>query len=197
MSDNTLILYGKRVELKRLLPTRANAVLWARLTRQNLRRLERFMPLWCSDANVDLSLAQLHANEDMSYKKSADGYYFIFYGEEPIGLLTAFTQQDETELTYWVDKYYTGRGFATESVRVLETYLFENNAHVLKLLIDPENTPSLKVAGRLGYVLSDTCYIKTAEQYRALCRASLAARRIRLARRASDMMALQNQGRER
>lgn len=60
---------------------------------------------------------------------------------------------DEVELGYIVAPAERGRGVATQALRWLTTWAFEElGAQRITLIIDVENEPSRKVAQRCGYV---------------------------------------------
>lgn len=60
------------------------------------------------------------------------------------------------ELGYFLDRNQTGKGYASELVRLLEDYLFAKGFHRLKLEIDERNLPSQRVAERTGFVYEGT-----------------------------------------
>lgn len=60
------------------------------------------------------------------------------------------------ELGYFLDRSQTGKGYASELVRLLEDYLFAKGFHRLKLEIDERNLLSQRVAERTGFVYEGT-----------------------------------------
>ncbi len=60
----------------------------------------------------------------------------------------------EVELGYIVGHWARGRGVATESLRLLTRWAFDElGAQRIELIIESANAPSVKVAERCGYVL--------------------------------------------
>lgn len=58
---------------------------------------------------------------------------------------------------YWLDRQETGRGYATWAVALLIDHaLLEIGLHRVEVAIRPENTASLRVAGRLGLLEEGT-----------------------------------------
>lgn len=168
MTDEFIYLKGSRVELKRLSPTRENALMWSVLTQKNVYRLERFMEMWCGDVDPDWALRCLYINQSSMWHDRVDGFYFIFLKKQMIGLITAHTKKDKTELSYWLDKSKTGHGYATEAMSILENYLFKKQKLTLTLYIDPKNKPSLNLAKRLKYVKEGEYYVKSFERHQKL-----------------------------
>jgi len=63
-----------------------------------------------------------------------------------------FIDEQQVELGITLAKIQHGKGFATEALKVLITYLFEKfNKHRIIASIDPENTSSIKLFERLGF----------------------------------------------
>lgn len=59
--------------------------------------------------------------------------------------------RDEVEVAYLLDRAYWGQGLATEAARAIVAYAFEQ-LHLTRLvcLIEPGNTASARVAGKIG-----------------------------------------------
>lgn len=57
---------------------------------------------------------------------------------------------------YLLDRGQTGKGYASELVRLVEDCLFANGFHRLVIEADVRNTASQRVAERLGYVYEGT-----------------------------------------
>lgn len=56
------------------------------------------------------------------------------------------------EIGYWIDKDHIGSGFATEAASALTQVGFEiARARRIDIRVEPENTPSNRVAEKLGY----------------------------------------------
>jgi RimJ/RimL family protein N-acetyltransferase len=60
------------------------------------------------------------------------------------------------ELAYWIRSDAEGQGYVSETVRVLEGYLFMRGFHRVEIRCDVLNTASAKVAERCGYVREGT-----------------------------------------
>ena len=54
---------------------------------------------------------------------------------------------------YWIDKAYANRGFTTQAVELMTAFGFgELGLHRLEISMRPENTASIKVAEKSGYI---------------------------------------------
>ena len=66
---------------------------------------------------------------------------------------------DEVFLEYAVLKEYRGMGYASDLVREVSSYLFENyNIKSIRLDIDPSNKNSILVANSCGFNLDEEDY---------------------------------------
>jgi RimJ/RimL family protein N-acetyltransferase len=120
---------------------------------------------WCADINVMRYLGgktydRISAWRHLAYQIGhwvLRGYGYYAVEEKTTGAFVGrvgFTNQAgwpgfELGWTIWPD--YQGRGYATEAARMLLPYAFEklDQPHVISL-IHPDNTPSRKVAQKLG-----------------------------------------------
>ncbi len=79
----------------------------------------------------------------------------------------------KTEIGYWLDAGYTGRGLVTRACRAVITALFQRQGlHRIEIMCMTENRPSRAVAERLGFtfegVLRESVWISTAFRDHAL-----------------------------
>lgn len=66
-------------------------------------------------------------------------------------------QPDEAEISYGLVASHRGQGIASEIAAALVDYAFGTlNLRRILATIDPNNTPSLRVAEKLGFVLKET-----------------------------------------
>ena len=57
------------------------------------------------------------------------------------------------ELSYFLDKRYTGNGYATQATKALEDLFFKQGGHRCEIFCNEMNKNSRKLAERLGYQL--------------------------------------------
>ena len=130
----------------------------------------------CADMNVMRYLGgrtfdQVHAWRHMAYMIGhweLRGYGYYAVEEKATGDLVGrvgYTNQvgwPAFELGWTIFPAYQGRGYATEAARMLLAYAFEalGQPHVISL-IHPDNTPSRRVAERLGQAIEGETTIMT------------------------------------
>ena len=78
-------------------------------------------------------------------------------GKNLIGQITmggvAYGAMRGAHIGYWIDRAYANRGFTTQAVNMLTSFGFQELAlHRIEINIRPENTPSIKVAEKAGYI---------------------------------------------
>ena len=90
------------------------------------------------------------------FKRDGGRYgYMIFKGATLIGYAGIKIRPNEhvAELSYFLDKRYTGNGYATKAVKTLEDLFFRQGGHRCEIFCNEPNKNSRKVAERLGYQL--------------------------------------------
>ena len=90
------------------------------------------------------------------FKKNGGRYgYMMFKGKLLIGYAGIKVRPNGhvAELSYFLDKRYTGNGYATKATKALEDLFFKQGGHRCELFCNEMNKNSRKVAERLGYQL--------------------------------------------
>ena len=90
------------------------------------------------------------------FKKNGGHYgYMIFKDKILIGYAGIKVRPNGhvAELSYFLDKRYTGNGYATKATKALEGLFFKQGGHRCELFCNETNQNSRKVAERLGYQL--------------------------------------------
>ena len=89
-------------------------------------------------------------------EKNGDQFVYAIYRQKTfIGLISAMNismQHKQAEIGYWLDIGFSGRGFMTEAVSLLEKELFDNGFNRIIIYTDVLNTKSADVARRCGFV---------------------------------------------
>ena len=77
---------------------------------------------------------------------------------EPVGMcgIDHWSGTDVAQFGYWLAAVARGRGFATRSVRLMTSWLFERGAARVFLTIGAENAASAAVARRAGFTYEGT-----------------------------------------
>lgn len=141
-----------RIELPE--PDHAKAV--NNLVRENLSRLQQWMPWAVDDYSVKHATEWIQRTNDTREK---DGSFnaLIFLDGEIIGTI-GFHDLDTTNkhaaIGYWVDQSHEGKGIVTRCTRVLIEYLFsEIGLNRIQINCNVENRRSRAVPERLGFML--------------------------------------------
>jgi RimJ/RimL family protein N-acetyltransferase len=79
---------------------------------------------------------------------------FAFVGHASVHALQ--WKHECAELAYWVTSASEGKGYVSEAVGVLESYLFDVGFHRVEIRCDVLNLASARVAERCGYTLDGT-----------------------------------------
>ena len=158
MSEFPKEIKGKRIELKTVEPTFANALMIFEIVKNSRDHLLPWLD-WAASDKVEDTFAFLQTIKESREKKMK--YDFgIFKDGKYIGNAGIFNISEKTrsaEIGYWLDKAYAGQGYVSEALKLLEKEAFGNygiNRIVIKC--DTRNTPSANVARRNGYTLEGT-----------------------------------------
>lgn len=135
---------------------------------------EAFIPWleWAADyTNEDafnfLKLVDADWNNDTQFE------YAIYLENIFIGLISILNvtrKHKRAEIGYWLDTDYTGNGYMTEAVRIIEKELFDNDFNRIVIHTDVLNIKSAKIPQTLGYrldgILRQDIYSKTNNRFR-------------------------------
>jgi len=66
------------------------------------------------------------------------------------------TQKNQAELAYAISKPFTGNGYITQSLKKLSSWAFDQGYRTLQIIVNKENTPSIRVAKNCGFVWKAT-----------------------------------------
>jgi len=92
---------------------------------------------------------------DLSDRARGEYRWLVEEGRAPVGTVAATNVSwgmGYAEISYMLDEARHGRGLGTRAVALLVEKLFrETDLHRLYALISPENTPSVRIAERLGF----------------------------------------------
>jgi len=90
--------------------------------------------------------------------KAGRSYSFgIFSGPNLIGQINLggiiYGALRGAHIGYWIDKNYANRGYMSEAVNMVTDFAFnELELHRIEINIRPENSPSIRVAEKCGYL---------------------------------------------
>ena len=145
------VVEGSQVVLKMLSPTLTNAQMVCDLVKKNTMYLYPFLKEVVTDGESVLkALHHLRRADNLKHEDDT-ALYYIFHQGKMVGAIEALMYPHERELRFWLDHDVKGKGLMSESVLLMEKMLFERNQDRIILGILDSNTPSLKLAKRLGY----------------------------------------------
>jgi [ribosomal protein S5]-alanine N-acetyltransferase len=156
-SDDTApVVRSERLWLRA--PVMADHAAWADLRGQSRQHLTPWEPQWSMDelARVSFRRRLRHYANDI---KEDLGYAFLIFhinSHELLGGLTlSNVRRGVTQaacLGYWIGEPHQGKGYMTEAVRAVSTFVFtELKLHRLEAACLPHNTPSISVLERAGF----------------------------------------------
>ncbi len=64
--------------------------------------------------------------------------------------------KNQAELAYAISKSFTGNGYITQSIKKLSSWAFDQGFKKLQIIVNQENTPSIRVAENCGFVWKTT-----------------------------------------
>lgn len=93
---------------------------------------------------------------DEDWNNNTQFVYAIYLENTFIGVISILNvawQHKRAEIGYWLDTDYTGNGYMTEAVRLIEKELFDNDFNRIVIHTDVLNVKSAKIPQTLGYKL--------------------------------------------
>lgn len=151
---NTLI--GPRLVLKKAKATLKLAKVMFKVVDENRLHLRPWLPWEKLEKKVEDALIYL-VEKEKTNKKGEEIDYGIFINKEYAGNISAFKinkVKKSAEIGYWISSKFSGKGYVTEAVSILEKELFENlKLNRVVIQCDEENLASAKVAQKCHYTL--------------------------------------------
>lgn len=165
---------GQDVVLKILSPTEDNAEKVCSLVQKNKDYLSVFFQKLVhafSDKRGTLNV--LRFDEEQRECQKAINYY-IFVKDKIIGEISAswLSKDSYASIVYWLDEKYSGKGYMSQSVKMMENLLFKAGHNEIRLYIDAANWRSAKVADNNEYQISECTnyYFKTKQKWWNNCK---------------------------
>ena len=159
---------GKRIYLEK--HKLNSASLMYSVIKQNRDYLAEFLP-WVQYTNsISDSEFFIKTTHNLWQINSAFEYAIYLHDNKQyignIGAINVSFENESSEIGYWIDSRYSGNGYMTEAVKVLEKYLFKNGFIRLEIKCDPDNLKSKNIALkrkhqldgclRSNYIINDT-----------------------------------------
>ena len=145
------ILNSKRLRLEILPPLPEYAEQLSKLVNKNRDHLD----MWRGDVlkyeTPDTAFYKL-LMDNYYYERNEGYFYHIMKGKNIIGHISLLSSGKFWEVAYWLDKDYTGQGYMREALSTLEKAWFQKCTDPITVLIKPQNSASLNVVHKMGYV---------------------------------------------
>ena len=147
-------LSDQNVNLKRPLPDKETALVLFNSIDKSRNAFSPWLD-WIENTNSAEDTLRFLQEADQDWNNQTQFVYAIFYQEAFAGLISALNvsrKNKRTEIGYWLDIDYMGKGLMQKAVSLIEKELFENGFNRIVIHTDALNVKSANVAKRLGYV---------------------------------------------
>ena len=128
----------------------------------NANRFKRFFPVTLAQ-NLTPTLSTYFVNQKVRQFHNKEEFLYVLKELEnrTVMGLVYIKELDWTkkqgELAYCIGYQYEGKGYTTQSVRVLSNYAFrELGLRTLQIIVHKSNHPSIRVAEKCGYIWKKT-----------------------------------------
>jgi ribosomal-protein-serine acetyltransferase len=147
-------LVGERLVLKRNVPNMELAKTMFQIIDANRKHLGKWLPWERFTLKIEDSMKYLVDTEKKINNKEKIDYGIYLEGKYMgnIGLFDLDEKKKSGEIGYWITSELSGKGYASEAVKILEKEGFENlGLNRIQIKCDERNKPSAKVAEKCGY----------------------------------------------
>lgn len=126
---------------------------------RNREHLKEWLPWVDGVTNIEDVEKYIQTNiDDFANKKAVD--FGVWYEDNLVGSVGTNKMDNynkKTEIGYWLDKEYTGKGIMLKSVKSFTKYLFDNlDINRIEIKVSPENKKSLSIPEKLGFIYEGT-----------------------------------------
>ncbi len=166
------LINGKRITLQRLSCDMKTAkTMFSVIDRCR----ETFLPWlgWVKNTNAPSDTLTFLEISDNDWQNKSQFVYGIYLEKNFIGLISVINvswRHKRAEIGYWLDTDYTGNGYMTEAIQLIETELFENDFNRIVIHTDVLNVKSAKLPQALGYahegILRQNIYSEPHQRFR-------------------------------
>ena len=145
-------LESERLFLRQITPDDVKEVFALRSNRDVMKYIPRPLCIIEEDAIalINMMLQRIETNEGINWAITLKN------SDKLIGYIGHFRIEWEnfrSEIGYMILPEYSGKGIATEAVKLLVAYGFDDmKMHSIEAIIDPENIPSAKVLEKNGFI---------------------------------------------
>jgi len=126
------------------------------IVKRNYEHLHPFLHWVTADYSLENAREFIRQTEK-AVAENTSRAYGIFYREKIVGLISFVNfkwTSRSTEIGYWIDKNYEGKGIITESCKALVDYAFEEfGMNRIEIRCATENVRSRRIPERLNFTL--------------------------------------------
>lgn len=147
-------LKGERLVLKRNVPDIELAKTMFKLIDSNRKHLGKWLPWEKFTLKVEDSMKYLFDTDKKINEKEKIDYGIYLDGKYVgnIGIFDLDEKKKSGEIGYWISAEYSGNGYMTEAVKILEKEGFENlGLNRIQIKCDEKNKPSARIAEKCRY----------------------------------------------
>jgi ribosomal-protein-serine acetyltransferase len=165
-------IQGKRISLKRpSFNIETAKIIYATIDKCR----DVFLPWlgWVKTTNSTNDTLNFLEMVENDWNKNCQFVYEIYVGEIFVGLISIINvswSHKRAEIGYWLDTDYTGNGYISEALALIEKELFDNNFNRIVIHTDVLNLRSANVAIKAGYkhegILRQNIYSEPNQRYR-------------------------------
>ena len=123
---------------------------------ENYEHLRPFLHWVTEDYSLE-SAREFIGQTQSAFAENSGQTYGIFYNEKIVGVIGFITfnwESKRTEIGYWIDGNYEGKGIITEACKVLINYAFDElEMNRIEIRCATENTRSRAIPERLNFKL--------------------------------------------
>lgn len=152
-------LVGKRIVLKITKADISTASYIFKVINENRKHLAPWLPWERGIKKVEDQLRYLF-DKEVEFKLGKKVDYGIYLKNKYIGNIGIFNIHQgnkSAEIGYWLSADFSGKGYMTEAVKILEKEFFVNHKlNRIQIKCDEKNKASMSVAERCGYRLEGT-----------------------------------------
>ncbi len=161
--DNTLpdeiLSIGSDFSLRRIPVNETGVKQIFDLFENNRAETDRFLAGLSSNYSDIERTMKIFSNKSKVHQVSASVslFYGLYNGDECVGLCQTECNCSEAEINLLVDKNHDKKGYASETIRLIERELFARGIETVKICCDVENYASARVIQKNKYIY-EQCY---------------------------------------
>jgi ribosomal-protein-serine acetyltransferase len=125
------------------------------LVEKDRTRLEQFLPWVPRNKTLEDQKSYIQFSQDSWLNKTMFDYSMYLNNGEYLGNIGVHTlawQHDACEIGYWITSKHEGKGYVSQALKILESYLFAEGFNRVQIKCSSNNLRSSAVPERNGYL---------------------------------------------